>query len=96
MSKEKVFWKKAFIGYLIDGEVDNFDYFGEWLPEKNSKLVDEFYKKIEVDGEVYVCVGNEKSGMIGNVVDIPMKSIGLRRRGWYENGLENIDDKDLP
>lgn len=96
MDKEKVFWGKNFIGYLLNGKIDNFDFYGKWIPGENTELLAEFYRKIEEEEEEYIFVGDEKKGMIGTIVEIPDDYIIFRIREWYKDGLDNIDYKDLP
>lgn len=30
MRKDKIFWKKEVIGFLLNGRMDNFDLYEEW------------------------------------------------------------------
>jgi hypothetical protein len=96
MDKEKVFWKKQFIGYLLNGQIDNFFYFGKWIPGENTALLAEFYRKIEEEENEYIFVGDEKKGMIGTIAEVPDDIIDFKILRWYHDGLDNIDYKDLP
>lgn len=96
MRKDKVFWKKEVVGFLLNGRMDNFDLYGEWEPLA-SVHHDEFIACIEADedeDEVYVCVGSNEKGRIGNVADIPDEQISIRCRGSYTdiNSVQDTED----
>lgn len=91
MRKDKIYWKKQIIGFLLNGRRDNFDLYGEWLPIQ-SKILDSFIEEIERDDDnVYVCVGDDSQGVIGNVGDVPDSQISIQCRGAYKD-INTVED----
>ncbi|MEL7498758.1 MAG: hypothetical protein AAFN77_14210 [Planctomycetota bacterium] len=82
MSKmtEKVFWNKEVVGVVTSPRVDNFDYYGNWIPTENRELYDRFIEAVEKDGGAQIIVGELDSPLVGTVELEPDEEIEIKIR----------------
>ncbi len=78
---ELVFWKNAVVGVIEEPKVDNFDFYGPWIPTSDLVLYSQFLLEVECEGGADVEIGEIGSPLRGTVELEPSNAIEIKIRG---------------
>jgi len=76
MEKIEVLWNKKAVGFILNPNVDNFFYYGKWVPTTDKEIYKAFLDAIEPEGADVICSNGQK----GNVAAVPNDEIDIRLR----------------
>ena len=66
MTKIEIFWNDDFVGDLSNISIDNFEYYGDWLPAA-TPVAKDFMDRVRNGDEIEVRLGATPSKLIGYV-----------------------------